>query len=180
MYYKGENTKSIISQKLRIAKKNHLCKKWASCQFQSTLQIWPLLKKVKFLTSKNAPFRHPWRPNAIWNFTPIFIFSTFSIFYVKMATSEEGGGVCISVVGTGPAFFFLQMIFAFFLFCKWFLHFFFCKWFLHFFFCKWFALFFLQIIFVFSSAKICITFPAELKLRQINIWILLDWTKFGL
>ena len=78
-----------ISQKLRIEKKNHLSKKWASGQFQSTLQIWPLLKKVEFLSVQNAPFG---RPNAIWwdkKFYSLHFFSTFRIFYVKMVTFEK-------------------------------------------------------------------------------------------
>ena len=37
-----------ISQKLRIAQKNHLGEKLASDQFQLSLHIWPLLKKIEF------------------------------------------------------------------------------------------------------------------------------------
>ena len=37
----------------------------------------------------------------------IFIFSTFRIFYVKMATSERKR-VCICLVGTGPGLFFFE------------------------------------------------------------------------
>ena len=68
-----------------------------SGQFESTLQISPLLKKVEFLGVQNAPFGRPWRPNVILcdnNFTPIICFITLHIFYDKMATSEgaeEGG-----------------------------------------------------------------------------------------
>ena len=91
-----------ISQKLRIAQKKRLCKKWASGQFQFTLQIWSFLKKVEFLGAQNVPFGRPWRPNAIWNFAPISFFSILRIFYVKMATVEGGWGVCMSLVATGP------------------------------------------------------------------------------
>ena len=39
-------------------------------------------------------------------FTPVYIFSTLRMFYVKMATSEGGGGggrgVCIFLVGAEP------------------------------------------------------------------------------
>ena len=41
-------------------------------------------------------------------FHPNFIFSTLRIFFVKMASSEEGG--CISLVGTGPEQNFLYLI----------------------------------------------------------------------
>ena len=67
-----------------------------SGQFQSSLQIWPLLKQIEFLSAQNAPFGRRGPLYAIWNFTPIFIFSTLRNFYVKMATSErEGGGLHI-------------------------------------------------------------------------------------
>ena len=67
---------------------------------------WATLKKITFLGAQNALFGRPQRPNAIWNFTPNFSFSTFCIFYVKMATSEWGMGreVCISLVGRRPQF----------------------------------------------------------------------------
>ena len=82
-----------ISQNLRIAQKNYLCKKSASGQFQYTLQIWPLLKKVKFL----GPHLDMKYEIFIWNLTRIIFFSTVRIFYVDMTTSE-GEGVCISEV----------------------------------------------------------------------------------
>ena len=87
---------------------SHSYKKWAPHQFQSTLQIWPLRKKVEFLVAQNASFEHPQRPNAIcviWNLTATIIFSTLRFFYVKMTTCEERGGgmwVCISLVVAGP------------------------------------------------------------------------------
>ena len=40
--------------------------------------------------------------DVIWNFTPIILFSTLHIFYVKMATSLERGEVCIFLVGKQP------------------------------------------------------------------------------
>ena len=66
----------------------HSCKRCASDQFQTALQIWPLLKKVEFLSALNAPFERTQSPNAMWCFTPIYGFSIFPIFYVVMATSE--------------------------------------------------------------------------------------------
>ena len=41
---------------------NHLCEKWAPGQFQSTLQIWPFLKKDEFSGTRGAQRRH----NVIW------------------------------------------------------------------------------------------------------------------
>ena len=42
--------------------------------------------------------------DVIWFFQHIFRFSTLRIFYIKIATSErKRGGVCISLVGTGPS-----------------------------------------------------------------------------
>ena len=54
----------VMYQKLRIAQKKVTYAK-NQIQFQSTLQIWPLLKKVEFLSAQNAPFERPQRPNAI-------------------------------------------------------------------------------------------------------------------
>ena len=94
-----KDMQTIISQKLRIAqKKNHLCKKLASDQFQSTLQILPLLKKVKFFGAQNAPFERPHRPNAMWCNKKFYVhhfFSTLRIFYVEIATSKWEGGLHI-------------------------------------------------------------------------------------
>ena len=54
-------------------------------QFQSALQIWPLVKKVEFLGTQKLPFEGPWRHldirgviletryDVIWNLTPILI-----------------------------------------------------------------------------------------------------------
>ena len=41
------------------------------------------------------------RYDVVWNFTPLFIFSTLRIFCIMMATTQ-GGGVCISLVGKQP------------------------------------------------------------------------------
>ena len=56
------------------------------------------------LGAQNAPFGRLWHPNAIWSFTPIFIFNTLRIFHVKLVTSEGGGEVCIFLVGNNRAF----------------------------------------------------------------------------
>ena len=96
-----KSLKLTLSQKLWIAqKKNHVCKKWASDQFQYTMQIWPHLKKVEFLGAQNAPFGRPWPPNAIWcdmKFYAHYFFSWLPMFYVKIKTR-----VYISVDITGP------------------------------------------------------------------------------
>ena len=42
------------------------------------------------------------RYDVISNFTSLIFLSIARIFYVKMAISEGRGGVCISIVGTGP------------------------------------------------------------------------------
>ena len=66
-FYNTKITKSdYMSKTKNQTKKNHLCEKWASSQFKSTLQIWPRLKKFEFLGAQNARFGSPWRPNAIW------------------------------------------------------------------------------------------------------------------
>ena len=69
-------------------------KKLASGQLQSSLHIWPLLKKVEFLGAQNAPFGRPWCPNAIrynMRFFAHHFCSSLRIFYVNMATSEWRG-----------------------------------------------------------------------------------------
>ena len=95
------NESDYISRTKNRTKKNHILKKLVSnllckfCHFSRKLNFWAL---------KNAPFGRPWRPNATWNFTPIFIFSSLRISYVRTATSQRGGGgVCISLVVTGRA-----------------------------------------------------------------------------
>ena len=67
-------------------------------------------RKLNFLGAQNAPFRRLWRPNAIWNFTPTIFLSSLHIFYVKMATSEGGGRVCIYLVVTGPRAIFWMIV----------------------------------------------------------------------
>ena len=57
----GKNTKSIISQKLGIAQKNHLRIIGASDQFQSSQQIWSLLNKNEFFGNPKRSF---WTPTA--------------------------------------------------------------------------------------------------------------------
>ena len=89
-------------------------------QNRSYLKTENCLKKVIYAKNKrqinsNLPckFGHFWRKlnfwtpaqmryDLIWNFTPISIFSTLRIFYVKLATSEAGGEVCIVLVGKRP------------------------------------------------------------------------------
>ena len=81
-----------------FTKKSHLRKKLASGQFQYTQQICPLLKKVEIMGTQNARFGRPQRPNVIWcgmKFYANHFFSTLCIFYVKMVTSEVGGGLHI-------------------------------------------------------------------------------------
>ena len=84
--------KSNTSQKLRKAQKNHLCERSLSDEFQSSLQIWPLLKKCNFwhifLDANNSKTRY--RKNLRHGL--FFHFSTLRIFYVKMTTSECGRG----------------------------------------------------------------------------------------
>ena len=53
---------------------------------------------MPLLKTRSAQTRY----DVMWNFTPIIFCSTLRIFYVKMATSEEGGVVCISLVGKWP------------------------------------------------------------------------------
>ena len=50
------------------------------------------------------------RYDVIRNFTPIFFLSSLRIFYVKMVISgrREGGGICISLVVTGPSKFYIS------------------------------------------------------------------------
>ena len=58
-----------------------------------------------------VPFERFWVPtcddqtryDVIWNFAPIIFLSSLHMFYDKMATSE-GGGVCISLIVTGPIY----------------------------------------------------------------------------
>ena len=62
-----KKTKSIISEKLKKRTKQKViyAKKRAPDQFQCTLEIWPLLKKVEILVAQNAPFEHLQHPNTI-------------------------------------------------------------------------------------------------------------------
>ena len=58
-------------------------------------EIWLLLKKVEFLGAQNAfveARNAQMRYYVIRNFTPIIFFSILRIFYIKMDTSEGGGG----------------------------------------------------------------------------------------
>ena len=63
MHYKGENTKSIISQKLRIAQKTHSGEKSLSDQFQSFQLIWLLLNKAKIFVAEWVALWRPIIPN---------------------------------------------------------------------------------------------------------------------
>ena len=85
-------TKSIISQKLRIAQKkvihaknerqinfNIPCK---SGHFWRNSNFWT--PKTTVLNGRSARKRY----DMIWNFTPIIFSSTLSIFYVQMTTSD--------------------------------------------------------------------------------------------
>ena len=56
-----------------MKKKSHSRKVSLPDQFQTTLQIWSLVKKVEVLGHRFGPF------------------STLRIFYVEVATSEGGG-----------------------------------------------------------------------------------------
>ena len=62
---------------------------------KSALQILSLFKKVEFLGTEKRPFWTPVAPkrDMMWNeiLRPLS-FSTLRIFYVKMATTEGGGG----------------------------------------------------------------------------------------
>ena len=80
-----------IFQKLSIAyRKNHLCEKWPSDQFQSTLQNWLLLKKVEFLGRRSGAYGAQYMWYEILH--PSFLCSSLCIFYIKMFASEEGSG----------------------------------------------------------------------------------------
>ena len=48
-----------ISKTKNCTKKSHACEKWAPDQFQSTLQVWPLLKKIekRYFWTPTAPKR---------------------------------------------------------------------------------------------------------------------------
>ena len=107
-YHNTKITKSDYISKAKNFTKKSKMQKWMPGQFQSTLQIWPLLKKVEFLGAQNAPFGRPQRLNAIWCVTPIITFyqilfyahhyfSTLRIFYINMATSK--GGEDLRIVG---------------------------------------------------------------------------------
>ena len=90
----GKKTKIFLTQKLikvTISQKLWIAQKWAPGQFQSTLQILPLLKKVEFLGRQLSTFGRQWHPNAIWcdmKFYAHHSFSTLRIFYVRMAIFE--------------------------------------------------------------------------------------------
>ena len=77
-FYAFSNTKLLIVISRFSITENRTKKK--SGQFQSTLQIWPLMKKFEFL-------------GVIWcdtEFNAHHFFSTLRIPYVKMVTSEGG------------------------------------------------------------------------------------------
>ena len=92
------NTKSIISQKLRIVLKK-------SCMQKVSVRSFPIIPANLTTYEENQIFGRPKRP--FW--TPVapkrdmkfhahLYFSTLCIFCVEMATSE-GRWVCISLVG---------------------------------------------------------------------------------
>ena len=67
--------------------------------FWRKLNFWVF--KTPLLNAHSAQTRY----DVVWNFMPIFRFSTLHISYVKMATSQGGrGGVCIYLVGLEPNF----------------------------------------------------------------------------
>ena len=83
-----------ISEKYLIyAKYEHQVDSNLSCKFD---HFW---RNLSFWAPKTPLLDAQMRHDVIWNFSPIFIFSTLRIFYVKMDTSEwggeEGGGLHI-------------------------------------------------------------------------------------
>ena len=90
MHCKGENTKSIISQKLRIAqKKTHEPNR---CQINLHFCIFPVNLAIYEQFSLRI-FCNPFGDYNSKTKNLIFIrFSTLRIVYVKMATSEGKGG----------------------------------------------------------------------------------------
>ena len=80
--YISKHTKNIIYEKNeRQVNSNLLCK---FGHYWRKLNFWA--PKTPFLGSQT-------RYDVIWNFTPIFIFSSLRILYVKMTTSEVGGWI---------------------------------------------------------------------------------------
>ena len=88
-------------------KKGHSCKIGASDQFQPTLLIWPLLKKVEFFGAQNAPFWTPAAPkrDMMWHeiLRPSLFLAHSASFRSRWSLLKEGwGGVCISLVSKQP------------------------------------------------------------------------------
>ena len=80
---------------LRIAHKNHFCKKWASDQYQSSMQIWPLIQKIELFIAQN---------NAIWCDMKFYAHLFFQHIAHLLCQRDHfwGEGICISLVGKQP------------------------------------------------------------------------------
>ena len=97
--------KMAISQKLRIVQKKLYARNERQINFNLPCKFGHFWRKLNLMASKtplldarDAQTRY----DLIWNFTPIFIFSSLHIFYVKMVTSDEGRRVYISLVWKQP------------------------------------------------------------------------------
>ena len=75
------NTKSIISQKLRIAQEKLFMQEMSGSKFG---YFW---RQLNFWVKQNAPFERSQRPNAIWYDMKFYLhhfFSTLRIFYAHL------------------------------------------------------------------------------------------------
>ena len=96
------STKSTITQKQKIGITEKII------YAKNERQVNSNLPKTALLDARGAQTQY----DVTWNFTPIFFFNSLRIFYVKMATSERGGGgVCISLVGPEPKIWISLVIF---------------------------------------------------------------------